>query len=473
MAAPASKQPNILFALADDWMWPLASIAGDKVVKTPVFDRVARGGVLFTNAFVSAPSCTPSRGAMLTGQYHWRLREGGNLNGFLPTQFKTYPDLLEAAGYHVGFTRKGWSPGNETGGGRKRNPAGPRYKDFASFLETRPKGKPFWFWFGSTDPHRPYDWESGVNSGMKLEDVRVPPYFPDSETVRKDICDYLLEVQRFDRETGELLDMVEKMGELDNTIVVMSGDNGWPFPRSKASVYETGTHVPLAISWPGKVKGGRTVEDFVGLPDLAPTFLEAVGLKPLAEMTARTLMPILLSGKSGRVEPRRDHVLTGMERHVPCRGPNKGGYSMRALRTREYHYIRNFASDRWPAGDPNGFEKPGAQPFTYDQLAKDTFAAFADTDSGPTKAYMVTHRDEPAVKPLFELAFGKRPERELYDLKKDPYQMKNVAGDPKYAAVLKKLDSQLMAALKATGDPRAEGRGEEFDTYPYGAKAGQ
>ena len=263
MAAPASKQPNILFALADDWMWPLASIAGDKVVRTPVFDRVARGGVLFTNAFVSAPSCTPSRGAMLTGQYHWRLREGGNLNGFLPTQFKTDPDLLETAGYHVGFTRKGWSPGNETGGGRKRNPAGPRFKDFASFLEARPKGKPFWFWFGSTDPHRPYDWESGVNSGMKLEDVRVPPYFPDSETVRKDICDYFFEVQRFDRETGELIDMIEKMGELDNTIVVMSGDNGWPFPRSKASVYETGTHVPLAISWPGKVKGGHTVEDFV------------------------------------------------------------------------------------------------------------------------------------------------------------------------------------------------------------------
>jgi arylsulfatase A-like enzyme len=218
------KRPNILFCLADDWSWPHASIAGDKVVKTPTFDRVAREGVLFENAFVSAPSCTPSRGAILTGQWHWRLEEGGNLWSTLPAKFDVYPDLLESAGYHVGYTRKGWGPGRNEPGGRTRNPAGPRYKNFQGFMKARPQGKPFCFWFGSTDPHRVYKWQSGVKSGMKLEDVEVPACFPDSEEVRTDICDYYWEVQRFDTEVGELLNLLEEKGELDNTLVAISGD---------------------------------------------------------------------------------------------------------------------------------------------------------------------------------------------------------------------------------------------------------
>jgi N-sulfoglucosamine sulfohydrolase len=457
----SGRRPNILFALADDWSWPFASIAGEPIVKTPVFDRVARRGVLFTNAFVSAPSCSPSRAAILTGQWHWRLEEGANLGGTLPAKFPVYPDLLESAGYHVGFTRKGWSPGDETPGGRKRNPAGPRYQDFAAFLAARPKDAPFCFWFGSTDPHRPYDRDSGVTSGMRWQDVRVPPYLADHETVRRDLCDYFFEVQRFDRETGELLAMIEKAGELDNTIVVMSGDNGLPFPRAKGTIYDSGTHVPLAISWPTRISRPRTVEDFVSLSDLAPTFLEAAGIPLPSQMTGRSLLPLLTSA-SGR---HRDHVLTGMERHVPSRGEIRGGYPMRAIRTKEFLYIRNFKSDRWPAGDPNGLEKTGEQPFTFDELVKETSKALADIDSGPTKAHMAIHRDEPAVKPLYELAAGKRPERELYDLGKDPFQMRNVASQASYAAVVKRLDAQLMSELKASGDPRATGGGDEFDRY--------
>jgi arylsulfatase A-like enzyme len=464
IAQEAVRRPNILFALADDWGWPSVSIAGEPVVKTPVFDRLARRGVLFTNAFVSAPSCTPSRAAMLTGQWHWRLGEGANLGGTLPAKHPVYPDLLEAAGYHVGFTRKGWSPGDPAPGLRKRNPAGTRYEDFAAFLAARPKGAPFCFWFGSIDPHRPYDRDSGTAAGLRWQDVRVPPYLPDHETVRRDICDYLLEVQRFDRETGELLAMIEKTGELDNTIVVMSGDNGRPFPRSKATLYDAGTHVPLAISWPARVSGGRRIDDFVSLSDLAPTFLEAAGLPPRSEMTARSLMPLLVSKQSG-VDARRDYVLTGMERHVPCRGEIRGGYPMRAIRTREFLYIRNFRPDRWPAGDPDGLEN--AAPFTFDELSAETFKTLADIDAGPTKAFMVMHRNDAAVKPLYELAAAKRPERELYDLSKDPFQMRNVAADASYAGAVRRLDAELMSTLKNTGDPRAEGRGDEFDKYVW------
>ncbi|MEX2263045.1 MAG: sulfatase [Bryobacteraceae bacterium] len=463
--AQRRERPNILFAIADDWGWPFASSSGEPVLRTPHFDRVASSGVLFTNAFVSAPSCTPSRAAILTGQWHWRLEEGANLGGTLPAKFPVFPDLLESAGYHVGYTRKGWAPGDESPGGRKRNPAGPRYRDFAAFLAERPKGAPFCFWFGSTDPHRTYERDSGVNSGMRWQDVRVPPYLPDHETVRRDICDYFLEVQRFDRETGELMATIESAGELANTIVVMSGDNGWPFPRSKATLYDSGTHVPLAIHWPARINGGRRVEDFISLSDLAPTFLEAAGVRPPSQMTGRSLMPLLLSKQSGRIESQRDHVLTGMERHVPCRGEIRGGYPMRAIRTHDFLYIRNFKPDRWPAGDPNGLEKSSAQPFTSEELTSQTFKALADIDAGPSKAYMAMHRSQSGVAPLYELAAGKRPERELYDVRKDPFQMRNVAGDADYAGAVKRLDAQLLAELKASGDPRANGGGDEFDRY--------
>jgi N-sulfoglucosamine sulfohydrolase len=449
------RPPNILFCIADDWSWPHAGIGGDPVVKTPTFDRVAREGVLFQNAFVTAPSCTPSRGAIVAGQWHWRLEEGANLWSTLPAKFPVYPDLLEKAGYHVGVTRKGWGPGQHQPGGRTRNPAGPAYKDFNAFLAARPAEAPFCFWFGSQDPHRPYEWQSGVKSGMKLEDVRVPVYLPDHETVRTDLCDYYWEVQRFDREVGEILNTLEAKGELENTLVVITGDNGLPFPRAKSNLYDAGTHVPLAVRWPAQVRGGRTVEDFVSLQDLAPTFLEAAGSKPVSEMTGRSLLGLLTSDKSGRLDPARDHVLTGKERHAWVRQGGLG-YPCRAIRTHEYLYIRNFQPDRWPAGDPAGGGESRYPGWVY-----------GDIDGGPTKTYMLEHTDNPAVKRLLDLAVAKRPAEELFDLRKDPNQFNNVAGDPAYAQVKNDLATRLMAELKATGDPRALGQGEVFDTYPY------
>jgi len=454
-SAVESARTNILFCVADDWSWPHASIAGDKVVRTPTFDRIAREGVLFSNAFVTAPSCTPSRASILTGQWHWRLEEGGNLWGTLPARFEVYPDLLEKAGYHVGCTRKGWGPGQHQPGGRTRNPAGPQFKDFAAFLKARPQGAPFCFWFGSNDPHRPYELDSGVKSGLKPEDAAVPPCLPDSETVRKDLCDYYFEVQRFDREVGELLAVLEERGELDRTLIVVTGDNGLLFPRCKSNLYDGGTNVPLAIRWPGRIPGGRTVKDFISLQDLAPTFLEAAGLTVPAEMTGRSLLAILASDKSGRVDPSRDHVLTGKERHAWVRRGGLG-YPCRAIRTSEFLYVRNFKPDRWPAGDP----AKGGEPFDPDRV-------YGDIDDSPSKTYMMEHRDDPQVRPLFALAFEKRPAEELYDLRKDPHQLRNVASDPSYADARRKLEASLLAEFKATGDPRVLGHGDAFDTYPY------
>lgn len=456
-AAVPPVRPNILLLLADDWAWPHASCLGTPGIQTPIFDRLAREGVLFRNAHVAAPSCSPSRAAILTGQWHWRLEQGANLHAFIPAKFAVYPDLLKNAGYFVGFTGKGYGPGSNQD--RPHNAAGPSFKEFDSFLAARPKGKPFCFWFGSKFPHRPYPVGSGAKGGIDPAKVVVPPYLPDNDTVRGDICDHYLAAQSFDRQAGELISALEKTGELDNTLIVISGDNGWPFPRCKATCYESGTHQPLAVRWGARVKRGRVVDDFVSLADLAPTFLETAGLKPPPSMTARSLLNVVLADKSGQVDPTRNHVLTGMERHfVTCRidGDQVGvGYPMRTIITKDFHYIRNFYPDRCPAGDPPAGAMPG-----FDAFAKSTFVGFADVDAGPSKAWLVTHPDDST----FQRAFGKRPARELFDLRKDPFELKNVADDPAYADTVKELDARLMTELKASDDPRATG-GDELDRY--------
>lgn len=451
---PARQRPNILFLLADDWAWPHASCLGTPGIATPTFDRLAREGVMFRNAHVAAPSCSPSRAAILTGQWPWRLGPAANLHAFIPAKFPVYPNLLEQAGYFVGITGKGYGPG--TNQGRPHNAAGAEFKNFAAFLTARPKAKPFCFWLGSHFPHRPYPRGSGVQGGLDPAKVVVPPYLPDNEIVRGDICDYFFAAESFDRQAGEAIAALEKSGELDNTFIVMTGDNGWPFPRCKATCYDSGTHQPLAVRWAGHVKGGRVVDDFVSLADLAPTFLEVAGLTPPPAMTARSFLNVLLSDKSGQVDPTRDHVLTEMERHyVSARidGDQRNvGYPMRAILTKDYHFIRNFHPNRWPAGDP-----PAAATPDFDTYAKNTGAGYADVDAGPAKAWILTHPDDPAFKP----AFGKRPARELFDLRKDPFELKNVADDPAYSDTLKDLEARLMAELKATGDPRLTG--EELD----------
>jgi N-sulfoglucosamine sulfohydrolase len=442
-------RPNILFCLGDDWGWPHAGALGDKVVRTPVFDRVAREGVLFPQTRCASPSCTPSRGSILTGQMFYRLEEGGNLWSTLPKKFQVYPDMLEAAGYHVGLMRKGWAPGDFKSPGWPRNPAGPGYKSFEAFHASIPDSKPFCFWFGSTDPHRTYEQGAAAAAGLKPDNVFVPPFLPDVPEVRADILDYYFECERCDRNFGEMIALVEKAGKLENTLIVMTGDNGWPFPRGKTNLYDYGVRQPMAVRWPARVKGGRTVDDFLSLSDLAPTFLEAAGLKPLPEMTARSFLDILTSEKSGRVDPVRDRVVVGRERHHGGARPGCLGYPMRAMRTSDYLYIRNFIPDRWPAGDPPGY---------------------ADCDGGPTKTYMIDRREDPKVAPLYELSFGKRPAEELYDCRTDPHQMKNVAGDASYADAKKKIAADLEKCLADAKDPRIIG-GAKFDEYPYTGSA--
>ena len=449
----ASRPPNVLLCISDDQSWLHTGAGGDAVVRTPGFDRVAREGVRFTHAFCDAPTCGPSRSALVTGQPIWRLEEAGNIHSTLPAKFGTYTEMLEQVGYAIGHMLKGWSPGRLEPGGRTRNPAGDRFEDFEAFLETRGEGQPFCFWLGSYDPHRPYTAGSGQESGKDPADVEVPPHLPDHPIVRDDILDYYVEVERFDGRVNAALELLEQAGELENTLIVVTSDHGMPFPRAKASLYDYGSRVPLAVRWGEEIPGGRVVDDFVSLSDLAPTFLEAAGLEPAEGMTARSLLPLLASSAGGRVEPDRDAAFIAMERHDGCRRGGKG-YPCRAIRTAGHLYIRNFEPTRWPSGSPNA--KDCARGIPYGEI-----------DSSPTKTLMMESRGEPGIDRLAELSFGTRPENELYDLRSDPGQLNNLAGQPSAQQLVGQLRDRLMDHLAATGDPRALGLPAPWDYYPY------
>ncbi len=445
----ADSRPNILFCLADDWSWPHAGAYGDNVIRTPNFDRLAREGMLFNYCFSAAPSCTASRGAMLTGQYPHRLGEGGNLWGTLPKKHPNYVDLLEQANYAVGCMRKGWGPGDFAPGGYTRNPGGPKFETLEAFLKSVPAEKPFCFWFASHDPHRPYDLACGAKAGLTTNSVVVPPMWPDSEVSRNDILDYYARTERFDREVGEMLNLLQKAGKLDNTLVLMTGDNGWPFPRCKANLYDGGTRQPLAVRWPARIRAGQVCDDFINLMNLAPTFLEAAGLKPPPQMTGRSFLGLLAgTEKCGS----RNVVFLERERHADVRAGSVG-YPARAIRTQQFLYIRNFHPERWPAGDP--------------EVGKDPPREFGDCDDGPTKRFILAHRNEPGIDKAFELCFGKRHAEELYDVVKDPHELHNLAEDSAYVTVKKKLRAELEQWMRETADPRATSDDDPWDRYPY------
>ena len=448
--ANALKRPNILILMSDNHSSIHLGAYGDKVVKTPNIDKIASEGIKFNNAYGEAPSCSPARAAMLTGQNTWRLGDAANLWGGFP-KVDVYTDMMEKAGYHVGIEGKGWGPGKAEPDGWERNPGGDRYGSFEEFYNEVEKGQPWMYWYSSRDPHRPFKRDGWKKAGVNLDEIEVPSYLPDNEDVRKDIADYYYEIQSFDREVAAYMSLVGEMGQLENTIVIITSDNGWQFPRGLANLYDAGTKVPLIIYWPKGFKGEREIEDFVTLNDFAPTFLELAGIEIPETMTAKSLLNIIKSNAEGQIEPERDFVVTARERHAYVRQGGVG-YPGRAIRTKDYLLIKNYTPDAWPAGDPPLFGDVDAHMLQY---------------PAATKMHMLEHKDDPTVKPMFDLAFAKRPAFELFDMNKDPEQMVNVADDPAYAEVKAELEAKLVAYLKETGDPRETGAGYDWDASEY------
>ncbi len=470
-----APRPNILFAIADDASWKHFGAYGCDWVNTPAFDRVAQNGILFTRAYTPNAKCAPSRSCILTGRNSWQLEEAANHFPFFPAKFKTYAEALAENGYWVGSEAKGWAPGDPGEiNGVKRELTGPKFdnykikppakhistndyaRNFEDFLEKRPEGKPFCFWYGSTEPHRAYEFEAGIKYGGKsTEEVdEVPPFWPDADTIRKDMLDYAFEIEYFDSHLQKMLQKLEEIGELENTLVIVTADNGMPFPRIKGQVYEYSNHLPLAIMWPNGIKNpGRVVDDFVNFIDFTPTYLELSGLSAeeagMQPVTGKSLTDIFYSEKSGKVSSDRDFVLVGKERHDVGR-PNDEGYPVRGIVKDGFLYLRNFKTDRWPAGNPE--------------------TGYLNCDGSPTKTYILDTRRKKGIMEYWQLNFGKRVSEELYDINSDPFCMNNLASLPEYENRKESLYKEMKEKLTVQADPRILGNGDVFDHYVYSDK---
>ncbi len=456
------KRPNILLAISDDQSWLHTGALGCRAVHTPAFDRIAAEGVFCSNIFCAAPQCSPNRASLLTGRHLWQNEEAGTHASSFPRHLMVYPDLLEKAGYAVGFTGKPWGPGDWQVSGWLRNPAGNEFNqvktaavpssgiarddyaaNFKLFLARKERNRPFCFWYGCKEPHRDYEKGSGLKAGKKLEQVQVPPFLPDTDAVRSDLLDYLLEIEWFDRHLAAMMNLLAERGELDDTLIIVTSDNGMPFPRAKANLYEYGVHLPLAVRYPAAVPSGRRIDDLISFVDLAPTLLQAAGLAAPGMMTGRSFWPLLTADQSGILDSSRDHVLFGRERHTHAR-PDNLGYPSRAIRTHQYLYIWNMKPARWPAGDPPGFY---------------------DVDASPSKEDILEHRGQGPSAGFFALAFGMRSEEELYDVAVDPACLNNLAQMESHASIRQALRAKLESRLRMQGDPRMKGS-EIFDSYP-------
>ncbi len=508
--APAEEQaeqrrPNILLAMSDNQSYPYAGAYGDRSVVTPGFDLVAKAGVLFNNAFSSSPGCAPSRASILTGRYPWQNEEAGGHQTLYPAKYVTFADALEQSGYFIGFTGKGCAPFNWRQGGRDRDPAGPEYNDiryafadtvvipdedipdpeafasdistvdyaenFRDFLKKRKKNEPFFFWYGSREPHIPFEEGAGIRSGKNINDVSVPGFLPDRAPIRKSLLDYAYEIDWFDSHLMKMIEILKEAGEYENTIIIVTSDNGMQFPYAIANCYEYGIHVPLAVSWPAKIPHARVSDDLVNLADLAPTVLDLaeVSQGEMLPMSATSMKDILIPDSAGATDVSRDATYSGRERHSSARWMNLG-YPQRAIRTKDFLYIRNFYPERWPAGapqvlDPKNPEKPYYM-HGLNEKGKFTGEAYHDIDNDFVKSYLIENKDDPEISPYFELAVGKRPAEELFYIKNDPFSMYNLAADENYSEALEMMRNKLYDFLRKTEDPRVVGPNPDiFENY--------
>lgn len=475
--AIGDERPNVLIMISDDVSYPHASAYGSKMVNTPAFDRVAKNGVLFHNAFCAAPGCSPSRAAFLTGRHIWMIEEAGTHASYFQTKYQTFPERLAESGYFAGSVGKAWGPGNFKHNGRTENPAGKSYggrgrkyvAGFQKFLAERPKDKPFCFWFGSNDAHRSYEKGSGLAKGKTPEQAEVPGFLPDAPEIRSDLLDYAFEVERFDDDCDQMLKILADQGELDNTLVIITSDNGMPFPRAKANCYEFGVHMPLAVSWGKQIPPGRNAHDMVNLIDLTATIYDATGVASPADFgpVGKSLLPELKTTADDTLDDSRTAVVVGRERHSSSRF-NTLSYPQRAIRTHDFLYIYNFKSERWPAGPGMKFDKVG-----YDNSGRiinsinsDPHGGYHDIDACPSLTFLINQRNDPEFGKFLRLATDKRPAEELFDIRNDPACVNNLAANPEHAETRQLLHDRLMKELRVTGDARVLDGGDIWETYP-------
>jgi N-sulfoglucosamine sulfohydrolase len=438
-AAGAAEQPrrNVVLLIADDLGFELGCY-GNKVIKTPHIDALAKDGVRFSHGFAAVSSCSPSRASLYSGLHTHQSGQYGLAhaahNFFTRADVKSLPGLLGPAGYRTGIIGKihvqphSVYPFDEE---ITANLGGNR--DVAAMARAARKfiadagSKPFFLVMGYGDPHR-----SAQNFGNERaypgvpevrydpKDVIVPHFLPDRPEVRQDLAEYYQSVSRLDHGVGLLLDALKETGQADSTLIIFLSDNGIPFPGAKTTLYDPGVHLPLIVSLPGLKKRGLVNSNLVSWVNVAPTILDWAGVKPPPALRERSFLPIL---ELARAEEGTWDVIFGSHQ---CHEVTMY-YPMRMIRTRTHKYILNLAHklDYPIAADLYGS-------LTWQAILKHDVKMLGDR---PVKDFL------------------ERPREELYDLIKDPHEIRNVAGDGAYADVLKDLRARLRAWQEKTNDP--------------------
>jgi len=471
VGSQTSKRPNILIAISDDHSWKHTSVQGSPFVETPNLDSIANAGFRFTNAYSASPGCSPSRAGLLTGQHHWMIGAAGTHGSSFSVQYETFVDLLEAAGYKVGFTGKGWGPGDWLAGGRNKNPAGVEYNDlklkvkpqkgisdtdysrnFEQFMKERRSDEPFYFWYGAHEPHLKYA-ELG-HSEEELASVEVPGFLPNTEASREMLLDYADEINHFDSHLGKIIASLEAAGELDNTLIIVTADNGMPMPRAKSNGYDYGIHVPLSIQWGKGGKKAKVIKGPVGFVDLSATVIEAAGLEVPGQFVGQSLMG-LLNGDIDKLDYDRA-VYSGRERHSSSRYQNLS-YPQRMMRSGDFLIIWSARPELDPAGQARNIVDGELSP---------PHSAYFDIDDSMIKRELLAKRDDPYIGRFFHLAVDKRPEWQFFNVKEDPESLNDLANDPDHAEIFTRYKKQLTDTLVETGDPRVLGYGHVWEDYP-------
>lgn len=440
-ASEVKKPPNFILILADDMAWDDCGAFGNRAIRTPNLDALARGGMRFDRAYLTCSSCSPSRSSIITGRYPHNT-DAEELHWPLPASQVTFVERLKAGGYWTAAAGK-WHLGNAVKNRfdlvREGNPAnfqlptGPKAAgaklasdakgdaasgcdQWVSTLRDRPRDKPFFLWFAAFDPHRDYQ-PGAITPPHRPEEVVVPPYLPDVPEVRKDLALYYDEIGRLDRFVGEVMAELDRQAVSDETMILFLSDNGRPFPRCKTTLYESGIKTPWIVRWPGRIPAGSHCSSLVSSVDIAPTILTLAGVERPSSIQGKDIS-VLFKDPQAKV---RDEVFAEHNWH-------DFAAHARAVRTERFKYIRNY--DNSMALTPP-----------------------ADAVRSPTFQVMRQLRDAKKLTPEQSVCFVRpRPAEELYDTEADPYELQNLANDPKQAAVLERLRATLTAWETETDD---------------------
>jgi N-sulfoglucosamine sulfohydrolase len=444
--AAVAETRNVLLIVADDQGRDLG-VYGNPVLRTPNLDGLAARGTLFTNAFATVSSCSPSRSVIYTGLYShsngmYGLAHDVHNQHLLPS-VRTLPQYLKAAGYRTGLVgKKHILPESALPFDEELAPERPGNRDVAFMAGEARKfiagsaGKPFLLIVGYSDPHRAPEnfgntraWPSVARATYDPARVVIPAHLPDLPEVRRDLAQYYESVSRLDSGVGLLLDVLRQTKHEADTLVIYLSDNGRAFPGAKTTLYDEGIHLPLIVASPTQSKRGVRNNAMVSWVDITPTILDwAHAPAPKQrQLAGRTILPIL-----EQTEP------SGWDRVFASHGFHEiqQYYPMRALRTREYKYILNIAA-------------PLEFPIAGDIASSPSWQAIAARPGVGLGARTVQ-------------AFLHRPVEELYDLRNDPSEVRNLAGDPAHREVLERMRSEMAAFRAQTHDPWLPGQAAVF-----------